>query len=207
MPHSSCILYHGPGAGLVAHGAAKAHGRLVLFEGQSLKKDGARELVELMASLPVGSGSHSVLVGPLDEVAPGTSDVLLKTLEEFDPRGIRPFLWAWDLGGVSPTIRSRCVCQYSPGVDERLEAYASQGSGIVKAYKAKDWVGLIELLKDSKGDEPQLLGSVIEILSLEFQKDSPDPRLLSLWSHLRPLFNGSVLTPARVVSAFLEAGI
>jgi hypothetical protein len=207
-PPTSCLLFHGPGSETRSHEEAAKFGKKVPFEGSGLKKDGARSFVELLSSLPVGSGTRSVVVGPMDEVAPGTSDVLLKTLEEFDPTGIRPFLWAWDLGGVSPTIRSRCVCFYVPGVDDRLEGYRTQAQGVLAAYRARDWVTLIESWGDLKGEEVHLLRATVDVLSSSLGGGTSfDPRLGSLWESLRPLLGPAPLTPARVVSAFLEAGL
>ena len=204
----SCLLFHGPGSDARAHGEAKLFGLPIPFVDNSIaKKDGARSFVELMSSLPVGSGRRSIVVGPLDEVPPGSSDVLLKTLEEFNPQGVRPFLWAWDLGGVSPTIRSRCVCIFTPGEDERLEAYRHQAESLLKAYRTKDWVSLVDEWKDSKGDEIHLLRALVDLLGVSLGLPDPDPRLVSLWEHLRPMFGGTNLTPARVVSVFLEAGL
>ena len=214
---TSCLLVHGPGSEPMARSMAEAHGKLVPFDSGVMKKEGARELVELLSSLPVGSGTRSVVVGPMDELAPATSDVLLKTIEEFDPRGVRPFLWAWDLGGVSPTIRSRCLTLFAPGEDARLEDYRGKGEKLFRCFKLKDWVGLVEVLVGSKdddgsktggakGEEVHLLSVVTTLLSQELADPEPDPRYEALWANLRPLFHGAPLTPARVVSAFLEAG-
>lgn len=90
-----------------------------------------------------------MIVGPVDVVTQeGVVDVLLKTLEEFDPRGSRPYLWAWDVGSVRPTIRSRCLMEWCPGrfpVDsEAMEAAKAAVSasltgsvaGVVEAFAA-----------------------------------------------------------------------
>ena len=204
---TSCLLFHGPSAELAALDRAKAFGRLVPFDSSSLKKDGARSVVEMLSGLPVGSGTRSLLIGPLDEVAAATSDVLLKTIEEFDPEGIRPFLWAWDLGGVSKTIRSRCVCLFAGGVDVRLVEYAPAATQIVKAYLAKDWVTLVEAWKESKGDEAVTLRAVADVLAVRLSAPDVDPRLSALWDNLRPLFGPMTLTPARILAAFLEGGL
>lgn len=204
---SSCLLFHGPQSESVALGAARNYGTLVPFDSSDLKKEGARAFVELLSSLPVGSGARSVVVGPLDEASSATSDVLLKTLEEFDPRGVRPFLWAWDLGGVSKTIRSRCVCQFAPGTDERLTDYLPVGRQMVSAYLTRDYVGLIEGWKESKGDEEVVLRAVVEDLLSHMAGDPVDPRVLDLWEALRPLCGPHPLTPARILAAFLGASV
>ena len=201
----SCLLFHGPGAEETAIKDAKAHGRLVPFESGGLKKDGARELVGLIArGLPGGDATGSVLVGPVDEITPETSDVLLKTIEDFSPRGVRPFLWAWDLGGVSLTLRSRCISKFCPGVDTRVEEHVSTARSVLKSYMAGDWVTLIEALKEHQ-DLPILLRAVVEELTPGMVTLNPDPRHTTLWEVLRDLFGPAPLTSARVVGGFLQA--
>jgi hypothetical protein len=201
---TSCILYHGPGAESVGHAAALAFGRLLPFTGSSLKKEGARELVALLSQRAVGGGRSSVLVGPVDEVNPATSDVLLKTIEEFDPEGTRPFLWAWDLGGVSLTLRSRCILQFCPGVDARTEGYDTVAESLLAAYHEGDWVTVVEMLKEAESSD-LLLRAVVDALAPKLSRPDPDVKHTSLWESLRPLFSGSPLTPARMVAAFLVA--
>jgi hypothetical protein len=179
-------------------------GRLLPFTGSSLKKDGARELVSLLSHRSVGSGQASVLVGPVDEVNPATSDVLLKTIEDFDPEGTRPFLWAWDLGGVSHTLRSRCVLRFCPGEDTRTEAYTTMAAAVLKSYLEGDWVTLIEEIKGQE-DLNLMLRALVDILARKLALPEPSPRYLVLWEVLRSLFGVGTLTPARVVSAFLNA--
>ena len=203
---SSCILYHGPDAQTVGHKAALAHGRLLPVTGSDLKKEGAREFTALIArGLPGGASTASVLVGPVDEVSSATSDVLLKTIEDFNPSGVRPFLWAWDLGGVSSTLRSRCVLQFCPGVDPRLEGYETATQSLLRAYLTGDWVSLVEELKGEGQDLDLLLRSVVDGLASEMGVSHPDPKYTHLWETLRDLFGPSPLTPARVVHAFLLA--
>jgi hypothetical protein len=199
---TSCILFHGPGSEETGHRTSTSYGRLLPFTGASLKKDGARELVSLLSSRTMTP--TSVLVGPIDEVSPATSDVLLKVIEELDPRGVRPFLWAWDIGGVSVTLRSRCVLQFCPGVDVRTEAYLSSAKGLLKAYSQGDWVTLIESVQGEE-DTVLMLRAVSEVLAPILGQPQPEARYIHLWETLRPLFDGSTLTPARVLSAFLLA--
>jgi hypothetical protein len=199
---TSCILFHGPGSESEGHREALAHGRLHPFTGSDLKKDGARELVGILSQRPVVP--TAVLVGPVDEVTPATSDVLLKVIEERDPLSVRPYLWAWDLGGVSSTLRSRCLLRFCPGVDARLEAYEPMARTVLKAYREGDWVTLIEEVKEVEGTD-LLLRAVVNALTSDLSSPSPTPRYTALWDTLRPMFDGSPLTPARVVSAFLLA--
>lgn len=202
---TSCILFHGPGAEQEGYKHAQSFGRLIPFTGSNLKKDGARELVSLLSQRPVGDRRACVFVGPVDEIAAATSDVLLKTIEDFDPTGTRPFLWAWDLGGVSSTLRSRCVLRFCPGVDARTEGFASSAGSVLKSYLEGDWVTLIEEVK-SLEDLDGLLRATVEHLAPKVITPSGDPRYVSLWESLRDLSSKSTtLTAARVVAAFLLA--
>lgn len=204
----SVVIFHGPGAEGAAHEAARNHGLVVPFRnsGEALKKDDARDLVELLSQTPVGSKAWAVAVGPLDEISAAVSDVLLKTLEEFNPSGIRPFLWARDLGGVSSTIKSRCLNEFVPGVDERIESSRYQAEKLLSAYIQKNWTDLVTKLKESKGDEEFVLLAVVEVLQSRLGEDAIRDDLLDLWASLRSLFQvrDAPLTPARVLAAFLR---
>jgi hypothetical protein len=204
---SSAILFHGPGAESAAHTAAKLHGLVVPFgaSGEALKKDDARELVALLTQTPVGSRAWAVAVGPLDEISPAVADVLLKTLEDFNPAGIRPFLWAWDLGGVIPTIRSRCLQEFVPGEDERIVSSRTQAEKLVSAYIQKNWTDLVTELKESKGDEEFVLLATVEVLQSRLGEEPIKEDLLRLWGSLRNVFmtREAPFTPARVLSAFM----
>lgn len=203
---TSCVLYHGPEAETVGHAAALAHGRLLPFTGSDLKKEGARELTSLISrGLPGGAPTGSVLVGPVDEIASATSDVLLKTIEEFNPLGVRPFLWAWDLGGVANTLKSRCVLKFCPGEDPRLEGYEAAAQSVLKFYLDGDWVSLVEELRGENVNLDLLLRSVVREMAPRMVATTPDPRHVHLWDTVRDLFSPAPLTPARVVSSFLLA--
>ncbi len=203
---TSCVLYHGPDAEAVGHAAALSHGRLLPFTGSDLKKEGARELTSLISrGLPGGAATGSVLVGPVDEVSSATSDVLLKTIEDFNPEGVRPFLWAWDLGGVANTLKSRCVLQFCPGAESRLEGYEASAQVVLKSYLEGDWVSLVEELKGENQNLDLLLRSVVERVAPGMSVPTPDPKYTHLWDNLRELFGPAPLTPARVVSSFLLA--
>ena len=201
---TSCILFHGPGAETEGLSSAQTFGRLLPFTGSALKKDGARELVGLLSNRPVGDQRVSVLVGPVDEITTATSDVLLKVIEEFDPEGVRPFLWAWDLGGVALTLRSRCVLRFCGGVDTRTEAYSTLALSALKAYQEGDWVTLTEELKAQESLD-LFLRAMADLLAPKLTVQNPNPLYLHLWESLRPLLGRSTLTLARVISAFLLA--
>lgn len=201
----SVVLYHGPGAEGEARRRAREHGLVQPFQ-SSLKKEDARELVSLLSQTPIGEKSWSVVVGPLDEITPIVSDVLLKTIEEFNPEGIRPFLWAWDLGGVMPTIRSRCVHQFIPGKDERVTTSLPQAEKVLNLYRDGNWTEIVTELKESKGDEEFLLLALVQVISENLVKDPKDTVLFTLWAGIRELFlsREAPMTPARVLSVFLR---
>lgn len=203
----SALLYHGPGAEGAAHDAAQKFGRVIPFgePGAVLKKDAARELVSLLNQTPVGSRPWSVVVGPIDEVRPDTADILLKTLEDPNPVGVRPFLWARDLGSVLPTIRSRCLLEFVPGEDERVLLQRPQAEQLLSLYIQKNWTDLVSELKDIKGEEEFVLLALVDVLQERLGDPSVQGDLLALWRSLRELFQRreAPLTPARVFSVFL----
>jgi len=169
-----------------------------------MKKGDARELVSLLSQTPIGEKPWGVVVGPLDEITPEVGDVLLKTIEEFVPGKIRPFLWAWDFGGVIPTLRSRTLHTFVPGVDERVSLSRTQADRLLKAYLGKNWSEIVSELKESKGDEEFVLLALVEAI----QEGLSDPNLrndlLALWGSVRDLHTRrTALTPARVLAAFL----
>ena len=134
-----------------------------------------------------------------------TSDVLLKTIEDFNPSGVRPFLWAFDLGGVSNTLKSRCVLQFCPGVDTRLEGYEGSAQTVLRSYLEGDWVTLVDELKGENQNLDILLRWVVDAVAPGMSVATPDPKYTHLWDTLRGLFGPAPLTPARVVSSFLLA--
>lgn len=204
----SAILFHGPGSEAVVHDAAKKFGRVIPFgdPGSILKKDEARELVSLLTQTPLGTQKWCVVIGPLDEVRAETADVLLKTLEEFDPEGVRPFLWARDLGSVIPTIRSRCLQQFCVGVDERVAMRRPEADKLLSSYIQKDWSAIVSELKESKGDEEFVLLAIVEAIQERLSDVNLQADLFLLWGGIRELFSTreAPLTPARVLSVFLE---
>jgi hypothetical protein len=203
----SVILFHGPGAEASAYEAAKKFGLVVKFgeSGEVLKKDEARELVSILGQTPIGSREWSIVVGPLDEVSAAVGDVLLKTLEEYLPGKVRPFLWARDLGGVLPTIRSRCLQEFVPGEDELVSICRPQAEKLLSAYISKNWTDIISELKESKGDEEYVLISLVDVIYSRLGEDPIRGDLFALWNSVRDLMRTreAPLTPARILSVFL----
>lgn len=144
----SCVLYHGPTAQGRAGQAASDWGRVVGTFGhptEGLNVETVRAAAAAMSAPVMGDQRGSVVVGPVDVLTQeGVIDVLLKTIEEFTYRMARPYLWAWDVGSVRPTIQSRCLVEWCPGqvvLDRDLVAAAKS---VVDAALAGSVAGVIE---------------------------------------------------------------
>jgi len=149
----SAILYHGPSGQEKAFEASKGAGRLLGTFGshaESIKADVARSIVEMMSSVPVGDAVGVLLIGPLDTMHPAASDVLLKSLEEFNPKNVRPILWADDIGSVRSTIISRCLDQWCAGPEPETEdeALISEVDELVTASLEGNVAEVIEKLTE-----------------------------------------------------------
>lgn len=207
MTTGSVTLHHGPGAESLARQAARDYGLVVPFKASEvLKKSEARDLVSLLSQTPVGDRPWGVVVGPVDEISPAVGDVLLKTIEEFVPSKIRPFLWAWDYGGVLPTLRSRTVQTFVPGVDERVSLCRPQADKLLRSYILRNWSEIVSDLKDFKGDERFVFLALAEaILERLSSGDGDRNEILKLWGSLRSFLSSgdAPSTPARVLAVFL----
>jgi hypothetical protein len=118
------------------------------FGDDGLKIADSREIVDLLSASPVGDGPGSVVIGPMDAANRMAADALLKTLEEFDERVVRPVLWARDEGGVASTIRSRCIRRWCPAEEEHEDEVVDLGRAVVTAIQDRDVAVLIETLKE-----------------------------------------------------------
>jgi len=188
---SSCLLYHGPGARQTALNRAAEIGILLAppFGDDGLKTDEAREAVVCLQSPPV-EGVGVVVIGPMDEALPKASDVLLKRIEEFDGSRVQPILWAYDLGGVSPTVRSRCLDEWVPSVGTSAdnEEITSAGWSLVDAALNEDFFRLPELLRPLLTKEDKTKGKEILLLlamSDAVSTDLASPERRALWERLR----------------------
>lgn len=181
---SSCVLFHGPGAKRAAIDEAARLGRLVSppIGDDGLKVDDARHIVDLMMSVPVGDLMGVIIIGPMDEANPKASDVLLKSIEEFRGDYLQPIMWANDLGGVTMTIRSRCMDRWvnALGVDDD-ETLMAGSFKIVDAVGKRDYMTIVDTARAFEKREVQLLGSLAEVLATTI--DNPDHR--ALWERLR----------------------
>lgn len=200
----SCLLFHGPGARVEALDEGFRSGRLLddPFGSEGLKVEDARRVVELLMSTPVGSEKGVVIVGPMDLANWKASDVLLKSIEEFHER-VKPILWAHDLGGVSDTIRSRCLERWCPLNEEAEEddALVAAGYDIVYASLHRELWRIPEIVKQYKGREEELLGAATNAL-LEEMSEEQSRRL---WARIRDVSQYKNPSPNEVVAAFLPS--
>lgn len=211
MKHTTrtCRLYHGPGAFEAALEAVRSTGRLLHepLGAKGLTADEARFLVDLMQSPPLGDQLGVLVAGPLDHAAPKSTDVLLKTIEE-PPPYIIPILWATDLGGVSATIRSRCLPIWAPldphssVVDEEIEGLARDLLQAVLAghyWQVPIVVGKVKATTKQRSREPELVAEVLDAMSSMLD----NPKVFSLWESVRALACWRNPTPLELIAAFM----
>lgn len=202
----SCVLFHGPTAQGRAAQAAADWGRVVGTFGDpvdGLNVETIRTAAAAMSAPVLGDVRGAVVVGPVDVLTQeGAVDALLKTLEEFTPRMSRPFLWAWDVGQVRPTVVSRCLSEWCPGqvvLDRDLVAAAKV---VVDAALARSVVGVIEgFLEVSRpsGDEGPSSGKgskdqwrdvgdeFLQAVARDLSRRQGSGHLW-LWEQVRPVF-------------------
>lgn len=176
---TSSLLFHGPTAHKKAHEAASLYGRILLDPScpKGLRKGDSRAAIEFHLNPPVSDRLGSLILGPLDTATPSASDALLKMVEEPNPSA-RPFLWALDLGGVAPTIRSRCLALWSP----QDAALTEKIDPIVKDAAKGDPVAIYSLLESSESPE-EVAKKVLAYLA---SKTPTEPEL-ALYQRLKPL--------------------
>ena len=198
----SAVIYHGPGACQVVIDEAGRQGRLLHepFGDKGLKIKEAREAVRLLQSVPIGLDLGLVIVGPLDKAPPRSVDVLLKVVEEFN-QYVRPLLWAYDLGGVRPTIRSRCLDVWCPATgyepeDEVLDEVARE---LLHASLGERYYEVPGLVAQMSGREAELLAEVVNAMSVLLD----NPKVLPLWERVRGAARWRNPTAMEVISAFL----
>ena len=206
----SALLFHGPGACAAAKAEASRIGRLVAppFGADGLRTDDAREIVNLMLSTPVGEELGVIVIGPIDEANPKAGDVLLKRLEEFNDIVVQPVLWAHDLGGVAPTIRSRCLERWVSGAKESEdedEFVIQSAWALVDAALARDYGLLQETIKPLTGKKftgcgRGLLLGIADALQTDFQ----DPHRRALWESVRPITRWKNPTMTEIVAALVS---
>jgi hypothetical protein len=165
---------------------------------EGLKTDEVREAVKLLNSAVVGSRIGVVVLGPLDGIRPEASDVLLKTLEDFNPKSVQPILWAYDAGDVRGTIRSRCLEEWCPyGLDPETE-FQEDALEVVRASLKRDWASVIDIVKERKGQERELLSATATVLSR-----AKGAKWVPLWLSVREALQYRNLSKNEVLAALL----
>lgn len=193
---ASALLFHGKGARDAAAREVQGKGRLLLEYGESdLKVDQAREAVSVLGTTPVGDGLGLVLLGPMDRVSFQVCDVLLKIVEEFDGDVVQPVLWAYDLGGVPDTLRSRCETIWSP--DDSTPEATKRGSELLDSLEAKDIPAVIDLVSEAE-DRLTLLEEFVASL---FESEHSNEVKAAVWARLRPVSRYRNVTPAELIAA------
>lgn len=201
----SCILYHGPGARTAAIKEAESLGRLLApplgEEGLKTSRTkpadppGAREIVGMLSSAPLGTKVGCLVVGPIDEAEERAATVLLKSIEEFRSDLFALILWAHDLGVVLPTIRSRCLPRWAGDREAVSPELVADGEALVRAYLNQDLWEVPLIVARHKGEEHRLLQQV----AVEVHAHQIGP----LWEALRPVAARRNPTQIEVIAAFL----
>jgi len=201
----STLLFFGPGAEQESLNQSHKIGRLLgTFGADGLKTEEAREVVGLLTHPPIGDIKGVVLIGPMDTAQPKASDVLLKSLEEFDASIVQPILWAEDIGNVTPTIRSRCHATWCFCKTETPEDLQVASMNILEAYVAKDVVAMVNVLKEHKKNLRDLVDVVILFISQNITKNH---HFDDLWFVLRNLLSNTEPSYAETLVAFLPKRI
>jgi len=179
--------------------AASGLGRLLHspFGEAGLKIAESREIISIMNNTPVGDRAGVLVIGPVDRAAPASTDVLLKSIEEFNPNIVRPVLWAHDETEVSSTIRSRCLRRWCPGerlVDEDVMEAARQ---LVSESLGGHRASVVELLNDR--DPRDILVGAAQAL----HERGIDKETQYLWEGVRAALRFRNPTETEALSAFL----
>lgn len=199
----SSLLFHGPGAREEAVEAAAREG-LPLDDpigDDGLKTDDVRELVSRLRAPAIGSKRGTLVIGPIDGIPVSAADAMLKTIEEVRDDGTLPILWARDVGGVIPTIVSRCLVKWCPaGADPDLP-YIEAAEKLVRAALTGKWGTVIETMKEHKGSEYEVLAATASVLST-----ARGDQWIPLWLSIRDVLCSRHLSKTEAVSALLWRG-
>lgn len=179
--------------------AARSWGRIVGVFGDPIKginAETARLISEAARSVPVGDGGTSIVAGPMDVgTSDGVVDPLLKILEEPHPHFPRVFMWAWDLGEVRPTVRSRSLDTWCPGRLPGGTEAGKRAADVLRGFLARDTLavtGSMLDLKDGWSEEGAVFlralpQSVLDVLRTSDAGGVEWRRAVGLWSRIRPL--------------------
>lgn len=186
----SCLLFHGPRAQDRAAEAASTWGTVLGSFGhpvEGLNTEVIRTAYSHLNQPSLGDKKGSIVLGPIDILTvDGIEDILLKSLEEYKGSWNRPFLWAFDLGEVRPTIRSRCLDVWSPGQAAGSGA-RKQAEEIVFACLSGSATGIMDSLHDWKENRKQVIPEIAAVLASGLSM-----KHLKLWRKLRPLMSVDV---------------
>lgn len=204
---ASPILFHGPTAQGRASAGAGEWGRVVGVFGdptRGLDIETVRSAVEAMSSCPVGDRRGSVVLGPVDVLSQeGVIDLLLKTLEEVSVRIPRSYLWAHDVGSVRPTIRSRCLVEWCPGVVVVKRSSMEAARSVVASAMSKSTVGVVEGFAEMKDDWKDSGEDFLRAVAVVCSRGG-DPAHLTLWGKVRSLTLAKDVPPmVEVLAGFL----
>lgn len=198
----SCILYHGPGARQSALNEAIRLGRLLHapIGDEGLKVDEARQVVSLLSTTPIGNQRGTLVVGPMDTATIFAADALLKKIEEFDGDMVQPVLWALDIGGVRPTIKSRCLPRWAPDTGDAEEdvELVQDGWDLSDAAQQGNLAPIAALMKKYKKREVDLMRSAVDAMASEGTAEA-----LSLWASVRKVAMYWNPTALEITSAFM----
>lgn len=201
MPYPSAVLFHGPTAHARALVAARGLGRLLRDVGEGgLKIADSREIIDLMNGAPVGDEPGVIVMGPMDLAQQGATDVLLKSLEEFNPSLVRPVLWANDETEVISTIRSRCLRRWCPGVTVTDESRLVAARSLIDEVLAGHHASVVEILRDQ---DPR---GMLEAAAVALHERGIDGDTGPLWASLRAVMNLRHPSASEVLAAFLLEG-
>ena len=167
------------------------------FGDAGLKIAESRAIIDLMNNTPVGDSPGVLVMGPMDRAMQAATDVLLKSIEEFDDRIVRPVLWALDEAEVSPTIRSRCLRRWCPGPEVLDEEVLDVARGVVEAALAGDIAAVIEGLREQ---DP---GDVLVASAMALRDRGLDAETEDLWEALRATLRVRNPTASEALAVFL----
>lgn len=194
----SVLLFHGPGSKEKATEACLNVGHLIGSYGEDgLKKAVAQEVVAKLMETPPGDQVRSILVGPMDRSTGGASDALLKSIEEHDNERVHLFLWAWDWGEVSPTIRSRVIEKWCHGTLKEDESLSDLIDRLYGALMKQNTAQVIASVLEASRKEEELMRGLADRLV-----DGGLPvHLCPLWDSIRDVLSYKHVTSAMAVHA------
>ena len=166
--------------------------------------DGMREVVGLLGSTSIGSQIGVVVLGPLDRMkSAAASDVLLKTLEDFDAESVLPVLWAYDAGDVRGTIRSRSMEIWCPHGSNLYAGLEDTALLLCQGALKKDWMSIIDVFKEpsNKGKHRELLAACAEVLSGAARRGTG---WQNLWLSVRRALQHTNLSKNEALAALME---